>query len=245
MTSLIVIIIVVGICALRIYLRRSKGKFGEKRVACILNSLPDNRYLEINNLLIRASAGKTTQIDHVVISEYGVFVIETKFYKGLIYGGENSEYWTQNIYGNKYKFLNPVNQNQAHIRALRVLLKDYGDIPFISIVAFSRQADLGVETNAIVVYWDQILPIIKRYEDRCISHIQLVEIYNKLLESNIDSKESRREHIQNVHLNEQKRNMAVASGKCPKCGGDLIVRKGKYGSFYGCSNYPRCKYMLK
>lgn len=30
--------------------------------------------------------------------------------------------------------------------------------------------------------------------------------------------------------------------KCPKCGEDLIVRKGKYGLFYGCTNYPKCKY---
>ena len=29
---------------------------------------------------------------------------------------------------------------------------------------------------------------------------------------------------------------------CPKCGGRLVKRKGKYGEFIGCSNYPKCHY---
>ena len=33
--------------------------------------------------------------------------------------------------------------------------------------------------------------------------------------------------------------------KCPKCGGQLIHRNGKYGIFIGCSNYPKCKYIRK
>lgn len=79
--------------------RSPKGEIGEKRVAHILQRLPKEEYRVINNLLLQTSSGGTTQIDHVVISEYGIFVIETKFYKGWIYGGENSEYWTQNIFG--------------------------------------------------------------------------------------------------------------------------------------------------
>jgi len=31
-------------------------------------------------------------------------------------------------------------------------------------------------------------------------------------------------------------------GRCPNCGKKLIMRKGKYGKFIGCSNYSRCKY---
>lgn len=32
---------------------------------------------------------------------------------------------------------------------------------------------------------------------------------------------------------------------CPKCGGKMLLRRGKYGQFYGCSNYPECKYTEK
>ena len=40
-------------------------------------------------------------------------------------------------------------------------------------------------------------------------------------------------------------NYNLAQNTCPKCGGALQIRNGKYGQFYGCSNYPRCKYTKK
>ena len=237
------IILAVIVLIVSIWLRRSKGRIGEHRVAHILGRLPKDRYQVINDLLLRTSSGSTTQIDHVVISQYGIFVIETKFYKGWIYGGENSEFWTQNNYGNKYTLRNPILQNAGHVRALRQLLKDYGDIPFIPIVAFSRQATLGVSSGTPVIYWNQIRKVIGQFKEKRIAPDAVTGIYNKLIESNIpDSKESRREHIRNVRSYEDRRNIAVASGKCPRCGGNLVLRHGKYGSFYGCSNYPRCKF---
>lgn len=237
------IILAVIVLIISIWLRRSKGRIGEHRVAHILSKLPKDRYQVINNLLLRTSSDSTTQIDHVVISQYGIFVIETKFYKGWIYGGENSEFWTQNIYGNKYTLRNPILQNAGHVRALRQLLKDYGDIPFIPIVAFSRQATLGVSSGTPVIYWNQIRKVIGQFKEKRIAPDAVTGIYNKLIESNIpDSKENRREHIRNVRSYEDRRNIAVASGKCPRCGGNLVLRHGKYGSFYGCSNYPRCKF---
>lgn len=136
---ILTIIIIGAIIFLTIWLRTSKGRIGEHQVAHILSKLSKDRYRIINNLLLRTSSGSTTQVDHIVISQYGIFVIETKFYKDWIYGGENSEYWTQNIYGHKYSLRNPIHQNQGHIRALKHHLKDFGDIPFISIVAFFRQ----------------------------------------------------------------------------------------------------------
>lgn len=243
--AFIVVIIAIAILFLGIWKRSSKGRFGEKRVAHILGRLPQDRYRVINNLMLRTPAGSTTQIDHVVVSVYGIFAIETKFYNGWIYGGEDSEYWTQNIYGNKYRLRNPVYQNQGHIRALKSFLKDYGHVPYISIVAFSRQASLRISVNAPVVYWDQILSVINQFEDRCISDIQADSIFNRLLSANIDSKENRKVHIQNIRANEFRRDSAVAAGKCPRCGGNLVLRHGQYGDFYGCSNYPRCRYILK
>lgn len=161
--EILAIIICIPAIILLLRLLPSKGKVWELRVGSILKKLPVDRYKIINNLLL-TSNGYSMQIDHIVISIYGIFVIETKFYQGWIYGGKNSEYWTQNIYGNKYQLHNPIHQNQGHIRALKFLLKDYGNIPFISIVAFSRQASLGIDAHSPVIYWDQIPRIINQFE---------------------------------------------------------------------------------
>ena len=100
------IIVAVVVIILLLQLIPTKGKVGEKRVASILARLPEADYKVINDLLL-SSNGYSTQIDHIIVSVYGIFVIETKFYQGWIYGGENSEYWTQNIHRNKYRLLNP------------------------------------------------------------------------------------------------------------------------------------------
>ena len=98
-----------------------KGKYSEKLAYHKMLELPDEYH--IFNDLFFENNGYTTQIDHVVVSPYGVFVIETKGYKGWILGGENSDYWTQVIYKFKAQFYNPIKQNDGHVRFLRHILQ--------------------------------------------------------------------------------------------------------------------------
>ena len=63
--------------------RKRKGASGERLVARRLrNGLPDD-YLIINDIYLPLPDGTTTQIDHVVVSQYGVFVVETKKLFGM------------------------------------------------------------------------------------------------------------------------------------------------------------------
>ena len=242
--TIIMIVAVVAVFVLAIIWRRSKGKRGEKQVAALLALLPKKRYKVINDLLIQ-SGGHSTQIDHVVVSVYGIFVIETKYYQGWIYGGENSEYWTQNIYGNKYQLRNPLWQNQGHVKAIARIIGDSGNVPIFNIVAFSRQASIKVDRSLPVMYWWNVVPYIKRHKETHLTETQVDEIYNKLLSANVTDKAARKQHVTSVKHNQARRNTAVANGKCPCCGGNLVPREGRYGRFYGCSNYPNCKYILK
>jgi hypothetical protein len=91
-----------------------KGLIGERRVRKQLSKLPTENYKILNDLIIKGRK-VTSQIDHIVISPYGIFVIETKNYKGWIHGSEDSEYWTQTFYKYKTKFRNPIKQNWGHI----------------------------------------------------------------------------------------------------------------------------------
>ena len=123
------IVIVIGLFFLLRWLIPSKGKIGEKVVAGKLDHLPKDQYRVLNNVTIQHP--KTVLRDHLVVSIYGIFVIDTKNYNGWIYGGEHAEYWTQNIYGNKYQIYNPILQNAGHVRALRRVLKDYEPLPIL------------------------------------------------------------------------------------------------------------------
>lgn len=67
-----------------------KGKVSESLTYHKMLQLP-NEYIIFNDLLFNNN-GYSTQIDHLVVSPCGVFVVETKGYKGWILGGENVEY---------------------------------------------------------------------------------------------------------------------------------------------------------
>ena len=235
------LLILIVVFAVVVIWRKTKGTRGEAQVSAILSVLPDREYSVLNNLLLQ-SGKYSSQIDHVVVSIYGVFVIETKYYKGWVYGGGNSEYWTQNIYGNKYHLRNPFLQNEGHIKSIKRILGYPKDVPIYSIVAFSRQARLNVDDSLPVMYWGQIPGYIRSFTVQCLTPEKVENICNTLLAANVVDRSARKGHVQKAKYQKNLSEYRMANGLCPRCGGELVLRKGKYGQFYGCSNYPLCKY---
>lgn len=237
------LVIIVGIY--RLFKPRIKGYFGEKSVSFFISGLDESKYKVINNIMLRVG-GETSQIDHVIVSNYGIFVIETKNYKGWITGNEYDDYWVQTIYKRKEKLKNPIKQNYGHIQALKEVLSDFNDVNFISIVAFTTDADLKVSVSKTeVVYTINLPKTIKKYKNQTISDSVKEQTYNKLVSLNIDSKENRKAHVEAIHKKVSEMNSRVNGNICPKCGGQLVMRNGKYGKFKGCSNFPKCRFIVK
>lgn len=219
-----------------------KGVIGEAKVAMILSSLPNTEYRVLNDVMLPTDKG-STQIDHVVVSIYGIFVIETKNYSGWITGKTSSEQWTKNMYGKKYFFYNPLRQNYGHIKTLEKVL-DFPEEYFISIVAFSRKAKLKIHTYEHVIYYHQLKKTMQSYQKIVIPENEIDGIANKLVHINEQSKELRGGHKKRVHEIQLERKKEK-SDICPRCSGKLIKRRGRYGNFWGCNNYPKCKYTKK
>ena len=100
-----------------------KGWIGEWIVYRNLNRLDPQLYRQFHDLYLPRPDGQgTTQLDHVVVSPFGIFVIETKNYKGWIFGTEKQRQWTQQIYRAKNRFQNPLHQNHLHVKALMQFL---------------------------------------------------------------------------------------------------------------------------
>ena len=99
-----------------------KGLMGEWLVNLVARvALPSKYYIRFQNVTLKTRDG-TTQIDHVIVSRYGVFCIETKNMTGWIFGNADNRQWTQKIYRQSYRFQNPLRQNYKHVRALESLL---------------------------------------------------------------------------------------------------------------------------
>ena len=214
-----------------------KGNIGERKVDAKLNPLFFGKvyHQQINNLILIDDNNKTHQIDHVEIRENGIFCIETKNYKGWIFGDENSSKWTQCIYKEKNQFLNPLKQNKSHVYHLnQVLGKEY----MINSLVVMVQNNAGrINCNNVINLRD-LRRYLKNYEcDNKLSIEEIDLIYNKLINASI--KITNKEHVNNI----KKTQIELNNGICPRCGGKLIKKVGKYGEFLGCSNYPKCKFI--
>ena len=96
-------------------------------------------YHLLNHITLRLKDG-TTQVDHILVSRFGVFVIETKDYKGWIFADAKDRYWTQVLYRCKFRFQNPIRQNYKHICAVRELLDFLEPDAVHSVVVFTGEA---------------------------------------------------------------------------------------------------------
>lgn len=215
--------------------KKNSGIEGEKLVRKYLGkSIPNKRYV-LNNVTIFIN-NISTQIDHILIEERGVFVIETKNHKGRIYGNEDSNNWTQVLaYGNsKHSLYNPIKQNETHINFLKEILKR--DDIFYSIIIFT-QAELHTNTKSSVGNISIIKEVVENSETR-LSIVEIEDIYAKLKKYKENSINLEEKHIQNLKERDSLRN----SNMCPNCKVKLVKRSGKYGNFYSCPNFPRCSY---
>lgn len=96
------------------------------------NHVLENQILR--NVYISTSDGKTSEIDLLVVSKKGLLVFECKNYGGNIYGDAKRPKWIQYLGRKKSYFYNPLMQNHAHVRHLKKYLKEFGDLPAISMV---------------------------------------------------------------------------------------------------------------
>ena len=138
------------------------GKIGEIEVSSELRTLPSDKYEVIDDLLY-LNNNRTHQIDHVVVSNYGIFIIETKNYSGSVYGSDNYNTWSQYLGKKKYPFLNPVLQNRGHVKALENKIPEYKDF-FVPIVCFTNKTKLRVRTKYYVINLRDLLHVISTYK---------------------------------------------------------------------------------
>lgn len=122
----------------KIYRFQNRGE--ELITHTIIKNLPSTSWHLLNNITLKIS-DSTTQIDHILVSTYGVFVIETKHYTGWIFGDKNSKQWTQVLYGTKHRFQNPLHQNYKHLKSVQALLDFLPPEQVNSLVVFSGDAE--------------------------------------------------------------------------------------------------------
>lgn len=149
------LIMIFGAIALKLYEKtpKGRGKIGEFIMSLLMKiMLNKEKYLILNNITLELSEKDTTQIDHIILSRYGIFVVEMKNYKGIIYGKAEEKTWTQSFgkgRGRNFKFQNPLLQNYKHTKAIADIF-NVDPKKIYSIIVFSGLAKVKVDIGNVL-----------------------------------------------------------------------------------------------
>ena len=201
--------------------------------------LNPKEYRCFNNALVNGGS-RETQIDHIIVSKYGLFVTETKNKSGWIYGSANDSEWTQVLYHRKIRFQNPLVQNKLHTKSLAHFLEiDHSKIH--SIVVFWG-GKFKKEMPENVVTWREYTRYIKSKNQILLTDDEVDKICNKLRTLKDETP-----FLAGMRHAKSLQDRYSSTTICPKCEGKLVERISQKGQkagtkFLGCENYPRCIY---
>jgi restriction system protein len=233
-----VVAVLIGLARLPVV----KGYFGELLVRLTARlSLNRETYHQLDNLTLETRDG-TTQIDHVIVSPFGVFVIETKNMGGWIFGGEREPQWTQKIFRKTFRFQNPLRQNCKHLKAVEEVLGVPSDTVY-SVVVFMGDSRFKTPVPPNVTQGLGYIRYIKSFREPVFSEEQVRGFVSRLESGRMrPSLETHRNHVTNL----KKRADPTAERSCPACGSPMLIRNVRRGAragqrFWGCSGYPKCR----
>ena len=236
-----------------------KGFLGEFLVNFLLKKfLPKDQYTLIKNVTLPTDDG-STQIDHIVVSRFGVFVIETKNMKGWIFGTAKQKQWTQKIFKYSGKFQNPLHQNYKHTQTLASCLGITHDLIY-SVIVFIGDSTFKTKMPENVTYARGCVEYIKTKQEVHFTKEQINRIINTIeagrLTPNLKTNIAHNKHVKTIieskvepkgitkKVYESKiepkeiPNQVVEiqeeiAKPCPKCGSEMALRQAKKGKHAG------------
>lgn len=233
-----VVAVLIGLARLPVV----KGYFGELRVRLTARlSLNRETYYRLDNITLETRDG-TTQVDHVIVSPFGIFVIETKNMSGWIFGGERESQWTQKIFRKTFRFQNPLRQNFKHVKAVEEMLGVPSDTVH-SVVAFMGNSRFKTPMPPNVTHGLGYIRYIKSFQERVFSEEEVQRLVSLLESGRMQpSIATHRNHVTNLKT----RADPSTERLCPACGSPMVIRNVRRGAragqqFWGCSGYPKCR----
>lgn len=184
-----------------------KGMVGEFIINLAMRLFLDkSKYHQLKNVTLPCEDG-TTQIDHVVVSRFGIFVIETKNMRGWIFGSERDLKWTQKCRGRSFQFQNPLRQNYKHVAAMAESLS----LPveaFKSVIMFIGDATIKTQVPPNVMT-KGLITFIKSHKTPVLTDEKVAQSLAVIAEQRLTPGiRTHIQHVQNVRDNVEKKRAA-------------------------------------
>lgn len=182
-----------------------KGIYGEFITFTYLEKIKGYNKI-MANLYLPKKDGSTTEIDLLMITETGIYVIESKNYSGWIFGDEGHKNWTQSLKNRrKNKFYNPIWQNKGHISALSAVLNLSNNDIYKSIIVFSEKCELKkikvTSENIKVIKRNKLIKIINddiKTSSKVLNKTEIGQVYQRLEEFTCVDEKTKSDHIRGL-----------------------------------------------
>lgn len=220
-------------------MNRIRGWFGEKKTTFYMwLFLSSKVYRRFHGVIIPSING-TTQIDHLLVSPHGLFIVETKNKKGWIFGGGRQRKWTQSIYGKNYSFQNPVEQTFRQKKILSEFL-DLDEDLIHTVIYFVGDCKFKTDLPANVIR-KRLGKYVKSFNNQVLSTEEVQRIVETLEQHLDESTLTTRDHVRSLRQRHR------STTFCPRCGSKLVERTARKGpnagaTFLGCENFPKCMF---
>lgn len=169
-----------------LYSPRFRGDIAETRVRRLLNAgLETSRYTIINDLVV-PSGGGTIHIDHIVVSKFGVFVIESEYVRGRIAGGEFQDRWQQFHLRRTTRIENPMHRNFLQVQALEAIL-GLPSSRFHPIVVLAGQKGFKTPMPSNILSPERLIPYMRRKGDLLLNAEQAARVLKKIADARVDT----------------------------------------------------------
>jgi restriction system protein len=210
------------------------------RLATKLKLDKDNYHL-IRNVPLPTGNG-SDKVDHVIVSPFGVFVVETTTMRGRIFGGANQKAWVRQTGKRKHAFANPLVQAHRHARVVAAMLgldagKVFPVLAFVSGATFESPMPENVARGSDYARYikSKTVPVLTKADVALIAHKLELGQFNPAVKTQAAPATRPRIAVK----------AKTAAKACPDCGSPMVLRKAKKGaqagkSFWVCSTFPKC-----
>jgi len=250
-----------------------KGMVGEAFINLGIRLFLDRQEYHLLKDVTLPTPQGTTQIDHVIVSRFGLFVIETKNIKGWIFGNPAHKSWTQQLYRRRHTFQNPLRQNYLHLMTLKSLLgladhQLHSIIYFIGDCTFKTPMPDNVMNRGLIRY-------IKSKTTQVLTPAEVTRVIDTIQRGRLAANwQTHKQHVAQLKARHSEvprprlsvvtmpvvnqvvnaaptitESLTQANPLCPRCGNPMVLRTAKRGDnrgnrFWGCSGYPKCRFIV-
>ncbi|MFM4972772.1 NERD domain-containing protein [Aeromonas veronii] len=250
-----------------------KGMVGEAFINLGIRLFLDRQEYHLLKDVTLPTPQGTTQIDHVIVSRFGLFVIETKNIKGWIFGNPAHKSWTQQLYRRRHTFQNPLRQNYLHLMTLKSLLgladhQLHSIIYFIGDCTFKTPMPDNVMNRGLIRY-------IKSKATQVLTSAEVTRVIDTIQRGRLAANwQTHKQHVAQLKARHSEvprprlsvatmpvvnqvvnaaptitESLTQANPLCPRCGNPMVLRTAKRGDnrgnrFWGCSGYPKCRFIV-